>query len=379
VLVDTHHGATTPAPAVHRAGPRRRRRRRRDGATAAAMAAPALILMGLFLGVPIVLGFVLGFTNARLVSPAGARYVGTDNFARLLDVSVLEQQARRDPDTGEVLRDAAGRPVFAEVREVTRRGSGHPQYEGKSVLTTLEDGDTRTVILAGDPTFWKALGNTFLFALVVVPVQGALGLALALLVNRPVRGVRLFRTVYFMPVVTSMVVVSLLWRFLYQEDGLINALLSTLTFGSWDAVRWLGDPDTALPAIMLMSIWQGVGFHMVIWLAGLQTIPAYLYEAATIDGANPRQRFRYVTLPGLRPTLVFVLVTITIAALGLFIQIDVMTSGGPLDATTTVVYHAVRKGFREQEIGYGAAISLVFFVLVLLVSLVQRLLTRERS
>jgi multiple sugar transport system permease protein len=345
-------------------------RRWRDGSVAAVMTAPALVLLLVFLAVPVLLAFGLGFTNARLVAPEGPRFVGGQNFSRLLDVRVLDQRP--------VSRDDAGRPVFPDVRALTRNGSGHPEYEGKSVLTTVEDGDTRTVVLAGDPTFWAALRNTFLFALVVVPVQGALGLALALLVNRPVRGATLFRTLFFLPVVASMVVVSILWRFLYAPDGLINAMLSTATFGAWDAVAWLGDPHTALPAIMLMSVWQGVGFHMVVWLAGLQTIPAHLYEAATIDGAARWQRFRHVTLPGLRPTLVFVVVTITIAALGLFVQIDVMTGGGPVDATTTVVYHAVRKGFREQEIGYGAAISLVFFVLVLLVSLGQRLLTRER-
>ncbi|MGP3963926.1 carbohydrate ABC transporter permease [Nonomuraea sp. 3N208] len=322
------------------------------------MTAPAVVLLTLFIAVPVVLAFVLGFTNSRLVSPEPARFVGTENFSRLLDLDVLEL------------------PEGAQVRDYTRRGSGHPEYEGKSVLFAVDDD---TVVLAGDPTFWKSLRNTFIFALVIVPVQGGLGLLLALLVNQKLRGIQIFRTVYFMPVVTSMVVVSILWRFMYEEHGLINSMLGTLTFGAWDAVAWLGNPGTALPAIMIMSVWQGVGFHMVIWLAGLQTIPPSLYEAALMDGATARQRFRHVTWPGLRPTLVFVLVTITLAALGLFVQIDVMTQGGPLDATTTVVYHAVRKGFREQQIGYGAAISLVFFALVLAVSLIQRRLTRERA
>ncbi|MFI6507281.1 carbohydrate ABC transporter permease [Streptosporangium sp. NPDC050855] len=331
------------------------------------MTAPAVILLALFIAVPVVLAFSLSFTNSRLISPDPARPVGAQNFDRLLGVSVLEQHK------------APGAADFPPVRDYTKRGSGHPRYEEKSVLFTVDSGDERTVVLAGDPTFWKSLRNTFLFALVVVPVQGGLGLALALLVNQRLRGIRIFRTIYFMPVVTSMVVVSILWRFIYQPNGLINSMLGTLTLGSWDAVDWLGNPHTALPAIMLMSVWQGVGFHMVIWLAGLQTIPPSLYEAAAIDGADRRQMFRLVTWPCLRPTRVFVMVTITLAALGLFTQIDVMTQGGPLDATTTVVYHAVRKGFREQQIGYGAAISLVFFVLVLGVSLVQRRMLRERS
>ncbi|HCT76623.1 MAG TPA: ABC transporter permease [Micromonosporaceae bacterium] len=335
------------------------------------MTAPAILLLLTFLVIPICLAFWLAFTNARLVSPAAPQWTGEQNFERLLGIRVLDQQAVPDPQTGE--------PVFPSVREFTRQGSGYPQYESKSVLLTLNDGDRRSVVLTGDPAFWKSLRNTLAFALVVVPVQGGLGLALALLVNRPVRGVNLFRTIYFMPVVTSLVVVSILWRFLYQSDGLVNSMLGVLTFGSWDAVRWLDEPGTALGAIMLMSVWQGVGFHMVIWLAGLQTIPGYLYEAAAIDGASASQRFRHVTLPGLRPTLIFVVVTITLAALGLFVQVDVMTQGGPLDATTTVVFHAVRKGFREQEIGYAAAISLVFFFLVLAIAQIQRRLIRDRS
>jgi multiple sugar transport system permease protein len=128
-----------------------------------------------------------------------------------------------------------------------------------------------------------------------------------------------------------------------------------------------------------MSIWQAVGFHMIIWLSGLQTIPEELYEAAEMDGAGSWAQFRNVTWPGLRPTMVFVLVTITIASLGLFTQIDVMTQGGPVDSTTTLIFHAVRKGYREQEVGYGAAISLIFFVLVLAIALLQRYLTREKD
>ena len=175
-----------------------------------------------------------------------------------------------------------------------------------------------------------------------------------------------------------MVVVSLLWRFMYQQDGLINKALSGLTGGSWHSIDWLNDTRTALPAIMFMSVWQGVGFHMVIWLAGLQTIPVDIYEAGQLDGATGLKKFRYLTWPSLRQTRTFILVTITIAAFSLFTQISVMTQGGPLDTTTTVVYMAVRTGYEQQSTGYAAAISLVFFVLVLAVSGIQRFLTREK-
>ncbi|MDX6323181.1 MAG: multiple sugar transport system permease protein, partial [Propionibacteriaceae bacterium] len=204
----------------------------------------------------------------------------------------------------------------------------------------------------------------------------ALALGLALLVNVKMRGVNFFRTVYFLPVVTSMVVVSMLWLFLYQPNGLINAVLAKFGIQGPD---WLGNPSTALFAIIVMSAWQAVGFHMVIWLSGLQTIPGELYEAASLDGASPVQQFLHVTWPGLRQTFIFILITITIAAFSLFTQINIMTQGGPLDSTSTVVFQAVRTGFAQQQTGYAAAISLVFFVIVLAVSLLQRYLTREKE
>jgi ABC superfamily ATP binding cassette transporter, membrane protein len=280
------------------------------------MSSPALLLLALFLGIPILLTFVLSFTNIRLVSPNPPRFVGLNNFVR----------------------------AFAH-----------------------------------DPTFVRSLTNTAFFALIVVPCQSALALALAILVNAKVKGVTAFRTMIFMPVVTSMVVVSILWSFFYEENGLFNSVLNTLTGGGWTAVAWLNNPGTAMPAVIVLSIWQAVGLHMIIWLSGLQGIDPALYEAADLDGVNGWQRFRYVTWPGLHSTMVFILVTITIAALGLFVQVDVMTSGGPQDATSTLVYHAVRKGYREQDMGYGSAISLIFFLAVLAISLIQRRLTREKD
>ena len=302
-------------PSTTRPG-RRSAALRKEARTAWLMSSPALLLLALFLGIPILLTFVLSFTNTRLVSPNPPRFVGLNNFVR----------------------------AFAH-----------------------------------DPTFVRSLTNTAFFALIVVPCQSALALALAILVNAKVKGVTAFRTMIFMPVVTSMVVVSILWSFFYEENGLFNSVLNTLTGGGWTAVAWLNNPGTAMPAVIVLSIWQAVGLHMIIWLSGLQGIDPALYEAADLDGVNGWQRFRYVTWPGLHSTMVFILVTITIAALGLFVQVDVMTSGGPQDATSTLVYHAVRKGYREQYMGYGSAISLIFFLAVLVISLVQRRLTREKD
>jgi multiple sugar transport system permease protein len=196
------------------------------------------------------------------------------------------------------------------------------------------------------------------------------------LINVKMRGTNFFRTVYFLPVVTSIVVVSMLWLFMYQPDGLINALLAKIGIQGPD---WLGNPNTALFAIIVLSIWQACGMHMVIWLSGLQTIPGELYEAADLDGATKFQQFLHVTWPGLRATRTFILITITIAAFSLFAQVNIMTDGGPLDATTTLVFQAVRVGFEQQQTGYASAISLVFFVLVLIVTMINRYLTRDKD
>ena len=268
----------------------------------------------LFFFVPVLLSFGLAFTNARLISPRPTTFIGLDNFTTLFD----------------------------------------------------------------DSLFWKSLRNTLYFAVVVAPVQAGLALVLAMLVNTKIRGTNFFRTIYFIPVVTSIVVISLLWEFLYQPDGLLNNIIEAVTFGQFHGTDWLNNPTTAMPAIMVMSIWQAVGFHMMIWLAGLQTIPGELYEAAAIDGASGWDRFRYVTWPSLLATRTFILVTITIASLSLFSQISVMTQGGPLDSTSTVVFMAVRTGYEQQQTGYASAISLLFFVLVLTVSMVQRYVTREK-
>jgi multiple sugar transport system permease protein len=280
--------------------------------TALLMLLPAAVLLITFLLIPIGLTFGLAFTNARLISPRPAEVIGTDNFVRLFQ----------------------------------------------------------------DETFWKSLRNTIVFAVVIVPLQSACALGLALLVNVKMRGVNFFRTVYFLPVVTSMVVVSMLWLFMYQKNGLINQVL--LKFGI-EGPDWLGDPHTALLAIILMSAWQAMGFHMVIWLSGLQTISADLYEAADLDGAGTWQKFRYVTWPGLRATRTFILITITISAFALFTQVNIMTQGGPLDSTSTLVLMAVRTGFQQQQTGYASAISLAFFVLVLAVTLLNRYVTRDKD
>lgn len=354
--------------------------RQTESITGWLMASPAILLLLGFLIIPFLFAFVFAFTNQRLISPNPTEFVGLRNFQRLLTVQILPLEPVVDEATGEPVLDEAGNFTYPRLRNFTRNNPDYPQYDGLQEWTSLNIGQTRWVLLAGDAVFMKSLINTFYFTIFIVPLQGGVGLVLALLINQRTRGVNIFRTVYFMPVVVSMVVVSILWSFIYDgQNGLLNNLLAMATFGNFEPVDWLGNPSTALPAILVMSAWQGVGFHMIIWLAGLQTIPFSLYEAAEIDGANAWQQFRYVTWPGLHNTAVFVFITITMQAFALFTQIDVMTRGGPLDSTTTVIFQAVQQGFEKQNIAYGSAISVVFFVMVLTVALIQRYLTREKA
>jgi multiple sugar transport system permease protein len=232
-----------------------------------------------------------------------------------------------------------------------------------------------------DDTFRRALINNLQFGFVVVPTQGILGLLLALLVNQKLRFVRLFRAIFFSPVAVTTVVVSMLWGILYDPgpQGAINQLAQWITFGLVGPHSWLRDERLALPAIMLLSIWQGVGLSMTVYLAGLQGIPRSLYEASEIDGANWMQRLIFVTLPELRNTIVFVLVTTALLAFRLFTPIDVLTLGGPRDATTTTIYRVYVEGFRLQRVGYASAMTVVFFLIVLTVSTLQRRVLRERN
>lgn len=228
-----------------------------------------------------------------------------------------------------------------------------------------------------DEAFLRGLLNNFYFVLVVVPVQTSLALFLAILVNQKLKGVNFYRTIYFAPVVTSMVVVAIVWTFLYNQNGLINSFLNAISFGALGPYDWLRNTKLVFPAIMVLSIWQGAGFQMVIYLAGLQEIPGDLYEAAEVDGANQIQQFFYVTLPQLRNTTIFVVLATTILAFKLFDQVKVMTNGGPQNASMTTMVYIIEQGWGQLKVGYAAAVSVVFFIIVLIVSLLQRRFLRE--
>ena len=343
------------------------------------LAGPAIFLITLFLIVPFILAFTLSFTNQRLISPNPTEWVGMRNFDQLLGVGTLVLQPETD-EAGALVRDAKGELSYPRVRDYTRNNAEYPQLSGKREWLSWDWGDSRIYVLASDVVFMKALTNTVLFVLFVAPIQAGLALLLAVLINQKLKGINIFRAIYFMPVVVSIVVVSLLWRFIYSgQSGLLNNMLGFLSFGAFKPVDWLGNPATALWSILAMSVWQGVGFHMVIWLSGLQTIPVSLYEAADIEGATTWQKFRYVTWPGLRNTAVLILIVITMQAFSLFSQIDVMTGGGPVDSTQTMVFQAVERGYGQQNIAGGSAISVILFLIVLTISMAQRYLTRERN
>lgn len=289
--------------------------RHKESLTGWAFAFPAVALLLIFLIIPFFLAVYFSFTNQSLLpGPIPTIFVGLRNFLRLLS----------------------------------------------------------------DGTFHRALLNNLIFVIVVVPVQTAFALFLALLTNQKIRGILVFRTIYFSPVVTMMAVVSVLWSFLYNpSQGLINQFLSVISFGHIHDIQWLGDVHLALPAIMIMSVWQGVGFQMMIFLAGLQGISESLYEAAHIDGAGWWQRFLQVTLPQLRNTTIFVVISTTILAFKLYTQVAIMTQGGPSNATITSVYYLVQQGFNNLSVGYGAAIAVIFFLIVLVISIMQRIFIKE--
>lgn len=287
-------------------------------------AAPALALLALFLALPLVLAVALSLTSYRLNAPphVGWSWVGLAHYAEL----------------------------------------------------------------AADAGFLRALGNNLYFAAVVVPVQTVLALAVAVALDRPLRAGAAFRACFFLPVVYPMALVSVVWGLIYAPgpDGLLNLALHALSGGTWTApATWsvLDSPRWAMPAIMALSIWQGMGFQTVILLAGLQGIPAELHEAAMIDGAGRWRRFLHVTLPGLRGPLAFTVLVTTIFAFRLFDQVRILTpDGGPGGATATVMLEIVRAAQAPRgAIGAASAMTVVFFAIVCALALVQRRLARRRE
>ena len=229
--------------------------------------------------------------------------------------------------------------------------------------------------LFSDKNFWLALKNTVYFTVIVVPCQCVLALALALLVSKKFRGVAVFRTMYFAPQLTSMVVISVLWSVLYNANpntGLINSILVSL---GMSPIKFLSDASTAMNSIIFMSAWQGAGYQMMIFLAGLQGIPRDQYEAASVDGATKFKQFLYITIPGPKGTIKYVIMITMIQAMKLFTQPYIMTQGGPKNSTKTLVYYIYTQGFQKGNFGYACSIAAVFFVIVVCMSMAMKKVT----
>ncbi len=293
-----------------------RRRKWRQALVGWSFALPFVVLFGVFMVGPILASFIVSFTDMRVTdirTPFAVDFVGLDNYG----------------------------DVF------------------------------------GDPTFRKAARNTAIYVIFAVPLTMGLGLLIALGLNQGIVKLRSwFRTGYFLPYITAVIAVAVLWKMILgTENGLINGVLDI--FGI-DGPGWLTDTRYALGSIIGMTVWRGLGFQMIIFLAGLQAIPQHLYEAASVDGAGPWQRFRYITLPSLRPTLLLSGVVASIGLIQIFDEPFVMTQGGPLDSTLTVAYHAYNQ-FSFGNYGYTAAISYVLFSVIALLTLLQFRLFRPNT
>jgi multiple sugar transport system permease protein len=279
--------------------------------------APALIVIGVFFFVPVLGALVMSLTDFDLYALSdfdNLRFIGFDNYARLLR----------------------------------------------------------------EPLFWKALGNTLYFVALGVPLSIGVSLGAALLVNSKLARFRgLFRTVFFAPVVTTLVAVAVVWRYIFHTRyGFLNYGLTSVGL---DPIDWMGDPQWAMPAIIILAVWKNFGYNMIILLAALQNIPDDLYEAARIDGASGWQIFRHITLPGIGPVLLLVSILTMTGYFQLFAEPYVMTEGGPLQSTLSVLYFMYEEGFKWWSLGRASAVAFLLFVLMFAVTVVQLRLGRQRG
>ena len=231
-----------------------------------------------------------------------------------------------------------------------------------------------------DTSFWQAFKNVILFTIMVIPLQCGFALLMANALNKVKFMKSFLRSMFFLPYITPMVIVAVIWKSIYQyPDGIANLAVKFITFGQAHSIDWLGNKNSALIAITILSAWQAFGFQMIIYLGALQSIPNSLYEAANIDGASPTQIFWNVTWPRLKETNTLVLIITTIQALKLFTQVNIMTKGGPNGSTNTLVHYIYQSGFAGQKIGYASAASVILFLLILIIFLIQNKLLRGKE
>lgn len=231
-----------------------------------------------------------------------------------------------------------------------------------------------------DPVFYQSLGNVLAYTAITVVGQMALGLGVALLLNRKMAARGLFRALYYIPVISSWVVVSFIFSYLFSsQGGLVNYLFGNVLHLIPPDQNWLGNPSLALPTLMILGVWKGIGWNMVVFLAALQGIPTELYESAQTDGATAWNQFRYITVPLLRPVLTFVSVVLTIGGLGTFIQVFILTGGGPLHSTETLLTYAYNNAFSTFDFGYAAALTYIFAAFIFGFAVLQIWLSRRQA
>lgn len=227
-----------------------------------------------------------------------------------------------------------------------------------------------------DPNFWNAMKNTFYYWILVTPALIIFPIFVAILVNQALIGIKIYRLVFYFPVLVSVVVTAFLWQWMFQSDGIFNYILSL--FGL-EPVKWLTSRNMVMPSLAIVTIWQGLGYYMLFYLAGLQSVSQDLYEAAELDGAGFFRKHFSITLPLLRPIIFFVAVMSTMSAFKEFTLMLTMTEGGPLKASTTVVYMVFEKAFVNLEMGYASAISFILFAVILILSIINRSLIEKED
>lgn len=349
--------------------------RRRAVAEGLGFLAPFLAVYALFLVVPVVQAIRISGYNWDLLGST-RKFVGLKNYTRMLWGTDIAWSIGNKW----LLRVALLVLIAGLGYLMARRGGSR-----SAVIGTAAAGLALVVLLGfhpaatgswNDPGFWIALKNTLVFTFVSTPILVGLGLALALALHAKRRATALYRAFFFLPYVLPISAVTLIWSYLLNPDrGLIAGVLGRLGL---PAVGFLSDPNLAMPAIIATTVWWSVGFNLVLFLAGLQDIDPNLYEAASLDGANPWHRFRYITIPGLRHVMVLVAVTQLIASFQIFGQVYIMTKGGPGKATEVLIQHIYEAGFKNYQLGYAAAVSVFLFVVMAAVSAIQfRLISRE--
>jgi multiple sugar transport system permease protein len=273
-----------------------------------------------------------------------------------------------------ILPNLLGFAIFTLVPIVFSMGLAFTSWDGANNITWVGLENFRG--LQEDKTFKIALYNTLWYVITTVPLTMVCSLGLAALLNQPIRGRNIFRTIYFFPYVASLVAVAVVWNMLFfPSAGPVNELLRSL--GVQNPPRWSASVDWAMPTVVMASVWRGAGYYMLIYLAALQGIPAILYEAAEIDGAGAWQKFRYVTVPMLTPATFFISIMLTISCFKVFDLILVMTNGGPGRATNVLVFYTYNTAFRQFKFGYSSAIAMVLFALVMGITIIQFLMEKR--